>query len=164
MYKIFIAGIAAISLTLSSAAPARANGFSEEDIGKFLFGLIAAGVAANIISNSQDKDDAAPAPRQAVDALPSLAPHLLAPRAQPRNGWHTPRRAQAAKILPRECLKSIDSRYGTYRMFQRNCMQDNYRFINSLPRNCTVRVMSHKGARNGWDAQCLRQAGYTSRR
>lgn len=65
MYKIFIAGITAISLTFSTAAPAQANGFSEEDIGKFVFGLIAAAVAANLIKNNQNHEEPAPvaAPR-----------------------------------------------------------------------------------------------------
>tara|TARA_R110002049_G_scaffold57469_3_gene157549 strand:+ start:1204 stop:1629 length:426 start_codon:yes stop_codon:yes gene_type:complete len=139
---------------------------NEDQIGKILFGLIASGVLANIFFNKQN--DATPpvvTPRPwtaPVVAPPVVAPHPHGPRTvdvPPR-----PRDTRNAKIIPRGCLKNFDTRFGNYRMFQRSCMRENYRFVQSLPRACRVRIVTRKGARNGWDPQCLRQAGYTARR
>ncbi len=149
MYKTIIAGITAISLSV--AAPAQANGISENDIGKILLGLFATAAAASIINNAQDNEVAAPAP----------AP---VPRPDPPRGWYPPRDTHNVNALPRACLQNIDTRFGNYRMFVRNCMRDNYRFTRNLPEVCTVRVASRHGPRNGWDEQCLREQGYTTTR
>lgn len=153
MYKTFIAGITALSLTLSSATPAQANGFSEEDIGKFLLGLFATAAITSAIKNNQDEPEAPPA--------------WIAPRPSKPQAVHVPRHPNGIrdnKVLPRACLRNFDTRFGNIRMFQRNCMRDNYRFVNNLPRSCTVRIATYNGPRNGWDPLCLRQAGYTTRR
>lgn len=174
MYKTFIAGLTAISLTLSSAAPAGANNIDQDQIGKILFGLIATGVLANIVINKQKDTPPVATPRPwapPVVAPGAAAPHPhsprtadVAPRAPRPRIVETPRTPGARMTLPRQCLTSVDTRFGSVRMFQRSCLRENYRFVARLPRSCEVRVMTPRGARNGWDPQCLRQAGYTARR
>ena len=147
MFKSFIAGITALLLTVVIAAPAQANGLDEDETGKILFGLFANGIAADIINNAQNNGAAAP----------DLRPE------RPRS-WYAPRETRGAKILPRTCLQSVDTRFGDYRMFVRRCMQDNYQFTRNLPGACAVRVVSYNGPRNGWDAECLRERGYRASR
>jgi hypothetical protein len=173
MYKTFIAGLTAISLTLSSAAPARANSMNEDQIGKILFGLLATGVLVNIINNKQ-QSKTPPVATTRPWAPPVVAPHPHSPRTvdvSPRPPAprivdipRRPRGARNAKIIPRDCLKNFEGRFGNYRMFQRSCMRENYQFVRSLPQTCKVRLVTRKGTRNGWDPRCLRQAGYIASR
>lgn len=172
MYKTFIAGLTALCLTFSTAAPARANGMTEDQIGKILFGLIATGIVAKIIENNQSNSNAAIAPNpwmpHAVEAPRPPRPHIVeTPRpSRPHliNPLRHPRGERHRMVLPRNCVKTLDTQYGSYRLFQRNCMRKNYRFVSDLPRRCEVRIVTHNGPRNGWDPRCLREAGYTARR
>lgn len=173
MYKTFIAGITAISLTLSSAAPAQANGYSEEDIGKFLFGLLATATVVGIINN-QNNDTVAPTyvppPAQVhTPRAPHVTPaHPRQPRATPQQPrtlgqWYNSGQ-RPSKVLPRACLNDVKTRYGAQKMFQRHCLRVNYRGFARLPAACAVRVISVNGPRYGWDPQCMRQRGYSASR
>ncbi len=168
MYKTFIAGLTAVSLTLSSAAPAQANGMTEDQIGKILFGLIATGIVAKIIENNQSNPSAAIAPNpwvpQTAEAPRPHRPQIVEAPRPSRPHLVNPRGERNRMVLPRNCVKTLDTQYGSYRLFQRNCMRQNHRFVSDLPRRCKVRIATHNGPRNGWDPRCLREAGYTARR
>jgi len=150
MFKFVIAGVTAIALTFSSV-PAQARGLSEDDIGKILFGLVAAGVLHSAINNNNSRrtTQAAPTPR-----TEQVRPH----RGQ------SERRVDATRILPRACLTRVATRYGEHRMFGRRCLQRNNVNLRNLPRECAVRVRSNGNARRGFDPQCMRDAGYRIRR
>jgi len=67
--------------------------------------------------------------------------------------------------LPRECLRTVQKRYRSVRMFTRDCMSQNYPRIASLPRECLVRTRGHDNFRQqrrqqGWEVQCMRDNGY----
>ncbi len=167
MFKIVIAGLMAASLTLTSANPVQAQGLTEDQIGKLLFGLVATAAIASII----DKKTNRPEPE------PQVAPHQSWPRGttrprqterfprrhqQPQTSpWqHQPRETAQRHVLPAECFASYQTRFGTVRMFARRCMRDNYRHVRSLPRSCAVRAITDEGPRAGWDPKCLRDNGY----
>ena len=147
MFKFVTAGVTAIALTLSSV-PAQARGLSEDDIGKILFGLVAAGVLSTAINNNNN--------RRTVQVAPQVTEQARPRRAQTQG---------RANILPRNCLTRVETRFGTHRMFGRRCLQRNDINLRSLPRDCAVRVRSTNGnTRRGFEPQCLREAGFRTQR
>lgn len=163
MFKTFIAGLTAISLTMTTVGPVQAQGLNEEQVGKVLFGVLATAVIATAISKQRDKDRAEPVE---VHGSRTWAPRPRNPRVehprQPRGQWgeRGERGERDRMSLPAECFVSYQTRYGQVRMFGRDCMRRNYRNVGLLPAACSVRAATREGPRNGWDPQCLRVAGY----
>jgi hypothetical protein len=62
--------------------------------------------------------------------------------------------------LPGDCLQSFETRDGRYRIFERSCLKQRYAFERSLPRACEVKFKGWKKMQHGYDARCLRRAGY----
>ena len=144
MYKTFIAGITAASLTLTSAAPVSASGIDEERLGQILFGLFATAAVAKIIDSQTDSPKAVRTkPKQTAPATPR----------------HNPR-----MTLPRRCLRSVAVGTGELRLFTRRCIQRHYDHRVQFPRRCEVSLRTRDGRRNGWDAHCMRKAGYRAGR
>jgi hypothetical protein len=154
MMKTLVAGVTALSLTLASAAPAQANGLDREDVGKLLLGLLAVGVVGAAIENNQRREETQ-VQRQGSGSWAELNQ----PRPRPDNR-HDDRR----RILPYECLQTVETRFGDLRLFGERCLERNYRFAASLPERCEVRVYSDNGPRSGYDPLCLREQGYRTTR
>ncbi len=157
MFKHMIAGITALSLTFATAAPVQANGFDREDVGKLLIGL-AAIAALNVAIQNNNRDDRADEPTQTVNH-----------RSNRNNSWadlNRPRQRDNARNrdLPRECLRNVETRFGTQRMFGKRCLERNYARVNRLPDRCAVRVYTSNGPRRGFDPLCLREQGFRSTR
>lgn len=156
MFKTFTAGLLAATLTFTSATSAQANGLSEDDIGKLLFGLVATAAIASAINNNRDDDRA----RVTVHQKPRVEVRRHQPRAHaPRNS----RRASVPAPLPRECMRSVQTRNGTQRVFGQGCLNRNYAQANHLPRDCAVRFNTNRGQRTGYAARCLRNNGFSAR-
>lgn len=153
MFKFLITGVTALSLTLATAQPVRANGLNEDTFGKILFGLVAAATLNAAIDNRNDRRNDRQVQTQ------THQPNYVAPAPQ-RQNTRIPRR----NILPRECLRHVDTRFGEHRMFTRRCLRNTYAFTPTLPRRCAVRVFTNRGPVRGFDPQCLRQEGYRARR
>jgi len=157
MLKSLIAGVAALSLTLASATPMAAQGLDREDMGKLLIGLVAVAVIGAAIEENRD------------DKRTTQVHHNR------NNNWNGINRNNnwsnlnnnnnnRRRALPRECLRRVETRFGTQRMFGQLCLERNYRQINSLPGRCAVRFYTDNGPRRGFDPQCLREQGYRSAR
>lgn len=170
MFKTFTAGLMALTLTFTSATPTQANGLSEDDVGKLLFGLVATAVIANAIKNNRDNDRG----RATVQQKPRHEPRADTRRHEPRADTrrHQPRghglrrnthRSSVPAPLPRSCMRIIENRHGTQRIFGKRCLERNYAQADYLPRNCAVRFNTHRGQRRGFDARCLRNNGYSAR-
>ena len=156
MFKPLIAGLTALSLTIATVAPAQAQGLSRDDTGKLLIGLTALAVlGAAINNNDRDKE-------------PATQVHDRDQWSQQGrgngHGWGNLNHQNNRRVLPGECLRGIETRFGTQRMFVQRCLERNYRQVNSLPARCAVRVYSNDGPRQGFDPLCLREEGYTSDR
>ena len=156
MFKPLIAGLTALSLTFATAAPAQAQGFDREDVGKLLIG-IAAIAALNVAIQSNNRDDSTPATQARNNRNNSWA-DLNRPRH--RNDTRNARN----RDLPRTCLRGIETRFGTQRMFVQRCLERNDVRVNRLPNRCAVRVISTNGPRRGFDPLCLREAGFRATR
>lgn len=160
MFKTLTAGLMALTLTFTSATSAQAQGLSEEDVGKILFGLLATAAIANAVKNNRD-DRAAPVQRHVT---PRVEIHRQP--TKPRGEWrhqnqtrHSERR-QDYTVLPRTCLRTFDGRNGTQRMLVQRCLDRNYARAASLPDRCAVRVRTDRGTRHGYNPRCLRDMGY----
>ncbi len=157
MFKSLIAGITALSLTLATAVPAQANGFDREDVGKLIIGIAAIAALNAAIQNNKRHDRAttqtAPA-QHGVNRNDSWA-DLNRPRQrnQARN-----------RDLPRQCLRSVETRFGTQRLFGQRCLERNYARVNRLPERRAVRIFTDDGPRRGFDPLCLRDQGFRSTR
>ena len=148
MLKSLIAGVAALSL--ATATPAAAQGLDREDMGKLLIGLAAVAVIGAAIENNNDRSDKSSTPVHDQHNWSGI---------NRNNNWsslnNSPRR-----VLPRSCVRRVETRFGTQRMFGQRCLEQNYRHVNHLPARCTVRVYTDNGPRNGFDPRCLREQGY----
>lgn len=158
MFKPLIAGITALSLTFATAAPVNANGLDRDDVGKIVFGLAALAVLNAAIQNNR------------ADDINSTAVHQPAQRGVDRNqSWSNLNRPRQRghphnAVLPQECLRDVETRYGTQRLFVQRCLERNHIQVNRLPDRCAVRLFTTNGPRNGFDPLCLREQGYTTSR
>lgn len=158
MFKHMIAGITALSLTFGTAGPVQANGFDREDVGKLLVG-IAAIAALNAAVENNKRSERADDRTQTVDHRSNRHTNSWADLNRSRQRAHARNRD-----LPRECLRSLETRFGTQRMFGQRCLERNYARVNRLPDRCAVRVYTSNGPRRGFDPLCLREQGFRSTR
>ena len=140
--KTLTAGFLAISLTLASVAPTPAAAqISNEDA---LTGLLALLLFGAAVHELRDRKDDTPAPQQ------------QRPREQTRD-W---------RVLPVDCLRTATRRNGnTIRYFGQRCLNNTYTHVNRLPERCHVRFRTATDQRRqGYQARCLRDAGFRTNR
>jgi hypothetical protein len=138
--KTLSAGVLSLTLALTALSPTTAAAqVSDEDAIAGILALLFIGAAVHHSRNNNGR----PAP-------------AVEPTRQPRN-W---------RVLPAECLRSIDTRRGnSVRMFTQRCLTNNYNFTNRLPQECYVRVRTENGQlRQGYRARCMRNAGFRTNR
>ena len=151
MFKSLIAGVTALSLTFSTAAPAQAAGLSDDDLGKIIFGIAALAAISTLVEPQTNR-------------IPAPVTRNVSPRQNRENSSGHRHQSADRTVLPRECLRSYETRFGTHRMFGRRCLQNNYSLARRLPNSCSVRIFTEAGSRRGFDPSCLRSHGYTARR
>ena len=160
MYRKFIATIAAAAITITGlgALPARAD---QDDVARALAALVGIAIIGKIISDSKDDDTRrhptypAPVYRPRRVDPGYVAPYPVHPRPLPRR--------VERRELPPQCFRGYDTSQGRFHMFGRECLRQNYRHADRLPRHCAQRIRTYHGIRAGYDARCLRQAGYRLR-
>ena len=156
MYRKFIATIsaAAIALTALGSAPAYAD---DRDAARALAAILGIAVVGAII-HDRNKDKKrkvhqhAPVYKKHVQKKHVHKPHRLQPRPLPQR--------VNRKLLPQRCFRSVQTYQGTFRMFGQRCLNRHYSFANSLPNRCRYVFPTPNGNRKGYDARCLRDAGY----
>ncbi|MGJ8616993.1 MAG: hypothetical protein ACSHWS_09130 [Sulfitobacter sp.] len=157
MYRRFIATVAAASIAITAfgAVPARAD---DRDVARALAVILGAAVVGKIIHDNKKEKERAVTRRRAapVYEAPRHEPRYIEPLA-PRP---LPRHVRNKKLLPAQCFRSYETRRGTVRMFGRRCLKNNFRHANTLPQHCKVRIKTYDGRRTGYQARCLRDAGY----
>lgn len=156
MYRKFIATVsaAAIALTALGSAPARAD---DRDAARALAAILGIAVVGAII-HDRNKDKKrkvhreAPVYKKHVQKKHVHKPHRIQPRPLPQRANR--------KLLPQRCFRSVQTYQGNYRMFGQRCLNKHYRHVNSLPNRCRYVFPTQNGTRRGYDARCLRDAGY----
>jgi len=159
MFKSMIAAMTALSLTL--ATPVHAAGMNRDEVGKLVFGLAAIAAISTVV-NSRNRASVT-APVVQVDDREGRY------RENQRNNgrsdrWSDLNQRTNQRVIPRDCLREVETRFGTQRMFGRQCLERNYRQAATLPNRCAVRVYTNSGPREGFDPLCLREQGYTTNR
>ncbi|MFQ1702041.1 hypothetical protein ACJ5NV_15735 [Loktanella agnita] len=154
MMKPLIAGVTALSMTIATALPAHAELTSRENTSRLLLGLAAVAVVGAVIKNNADRDSGATSSTPVRDRA-----HRGNGRNAPANDWSR-LGGRDRRVLPANCLRAVETRFGAQRMFVQRCMERNYAHVNNLPGRCAVRVYASNGPRRGFDPFCLRQEGY----
>ncbi|VAV93263.1 hypothetical protein MNBD_ALPHA07-1536 [hydrothermal vent metagenome] len=72
-----------------------------------------------------------------------------------------PRRTQR-KVLPRSCKVQARTRNGRVPAYSGSCLNNNYRYANALPRQCSFRARTgrHGARRTVYSRDCLASRGY----
>ena len=157
MFKTLTAGIAAISLMF--VAPAHAQGLDREDVGKLLIGLAAIAVIGAAIEENRDDDSDRFTPVHDSHSWSGINAGSWSDLNRQHQQSVSQRRA-----LPRSCLRSVETRFGTQRLFGQRCLERNYAFVSRLPDRCAVRLYTNDGPSSGYDPLCLREQGFRSDR
>lgn len=147
MKKFIIASVAAAALTMGGLAPASAQSRSNEaEVAGVLAGAVALYMLGRAMDNRKDEAARAPAPqrphqshnhnqRPQHSARPAPIPAVCAYE-------HRGHRAEVARYIPRDCLRS------------------NMRGANALPDRCEVTLRDRRGNGRYYDSTCLSRAGY----
>lgn len=152
MSRTFIASVLAASLAVTSftAAPAAAG---NDNLEKFLLG---AGTLLIIGSALSDHDG-----KVIVKDTRQKTAHDYGYGQKKK---YKKKKRKISKVLPRYCLRRIETRHGPVRMFGARCLQRNYRHADWLPRECMTRVKTRRHGervvRRGYKPRCLRHYGY----
>lgn len=153
MLKLLTAGV--IALALASAMSAQASGLDREDVGKLLIGVVALAAIGVAVDNNNRREEESRATLQPAHGIST------------GNSWshrNDQRHDSRRRVLPHDCLRRVETRFGTQRMFGQHCLQRNYAHVNNLPERCAVRVYTINGPRSGFDPLCLREQGFQSNR
>lgn len=156
MARQFVTRLAAAAVVIAAIgnAPARAN----ENVAGALATVVGVAILGQILSNRLNDNDIDRATRNIYDRTYFDTNRLSQPRfsnrieVQPRS---LPRRANRA-LLPAKCLRRVSEG----RVFGRHCLERNYGFTRSLPRECKIRYRAQGKKYKGYAARCLRRAGY----
>jgi len=162
MFKSIIAGVTAISLTFASTTPLHAQNMNRNDVGKLIVGLAAIAVIGAAIDQNRDSD------RRSTQTTP-VRDNRQWGDIDRTNRWSNPGRQQqrgrnSRRTLPQSCLRTVETRFGSQRLFGKRCLERNYQFESTLPERCAVRLYTANGPRRGFDPFCLREQGYRSDR
>lgn len=157
MYRRFIATIAAASIAITAigAVPAHAG---DRDTVRALAAILGVAVVGKIIHDNNKKKRANHQPAPVYNPPYTAPPRHNPPRYNPQPR-PLPRHVNR-KLLPKQCFQSFDTRRGKIQMFGERCLQNNFRHVKSLPRNCQYKFGTPNGLRSGYEARCLRDAGY----
>ena len=159
MTRKFIAAVAgaALAVTAIGALPARAD----ENLARALAAIVGVAIVGKVISDSLDDDDRTVSRNRYEDhnmywQHDRHPADTVSRRVEPRPLARHDRRY----LLPGDCLRSWTSRGERYRVFGKACLERNYKYTDSLPRSCEVKLRVNNKKRRGYDARCLRRAGY----
>lgn len=154
MHRKFIATIiaAAVAVTAIGSAPARAD----EDVLRALAAIAGIAIVGKVIHDRNERKQQTHSVTRNIYKAP-LYPNQgrvydLKPRPLPKR--------VNRRLLPGDCLRSVQTRQGRVRYFGQRCLQRSYKFANRLPQSCAVRFRGVDHNRRGYDARCLSRAGY----
>lgn len=180
MHRIFIAGIISVSIAITALS---ANSAEASDRGttNFLAGLAGLAIFGAIIHESQKKkkkaktysahDEYVFQPKHQKGHIKRVPDHRTKDNfaGRPRykgHGRHQPKAKPlphrvSRKLLPGNCLRSINTRHGQKRIFGNRCLNNNFRHVNKLPAACYTEFRSKGRQHHGYGARCLRSKGYS---
>lgn len=164
MYQKFIATIAVLSIAITGlSATSAAAGDRNRDLARIAAGVLGVAIVGKIIhDNNKDRREQNHVTQGHGNRGHVVTRERVQPRPLPqkyRTQKHRPR--QDSKLLPQNCFRSYDTRRGQVVMFGSRCLQKNFHHANRLPQHCAQTIRTFQGTRSGYDARCLRGAGYS---
>ncbi len=148
----------ALILNPMTTRPALAGSGDNDDVGALLAALLGLAVVGTIVSNAdRSPRHVAPPPNIRVDKPRKPRRHVVDDR------WMHPKYR-----LPNKCLRTFKTQFGKKRYWARNCLNNRYGYVKSLPRACrdTVVIRNKNGIwvpRKIYHPRCLKEAGYRKR-
>jgi hypothetical protein len=164
MYKTLVAGVTALSLTLTPA-PAAATGSEQDNFGGLIFGLAIAGIIGKLIhdNNTRSLSSSQPLVQHSPAPVPTPTPragHRLQPQAPAVQNT----RRRDPRVLPSACVQRHATQRGPQRVFSTLCLNERYPYVANLPASCAIRLRTFDGPVRGYDPTCLQTQGYRSDR
>lgn len=167
MSRRFIAGIAAVAITITAFGSAPAD--ADDSFAAVIATAVGAAVVDKIVNDRLNNGGIDRATRDIYNRTyypsnPPVQPRInnsarvQQPRFDNRAGVQPrplPRRANRA-VLPSKCLHRSSNR----QVFAKSCLKKNYGFTRSLPRDCEVKFRANGKKKKGYRAGCLDRAGY----
>lgn len=149
MLRSLMIPVLAGSLALGAGAPARAA--DAEDVIGVLAGIAAVAIIANRLEdrNERREDRVTVDHRRHDDGYATLRRP-----GDDRRHWTTSRR------LPEHCVRLVDDRRGTHRVFTRRCLANEGIRTSRLPERCAFDVRTRRGPVTVYGAHCLRREGW----
>ncbi|WP_300056989.1 hypothetical protein [uncultured Roseobacter sp.] len=153
MHRKFIATVIAAALTVTAigSAPARAD----NDALRALAAIAGIAIVGKVIHDrNKRKAEKQTVTRNSSTLYGHGGDRVI--RVKPRPLPHRANR----RLLPGDCLRSVDTWDGRVRYFSERCLERSYRHVNRLPQKCAVRFRGDDWNRRGYEARCLSRAGY----
>ncbi|MFV0514428.1 MAG: hypothetical protein ACK5MY_12495 [Jhaorihella sp.] len=155
-----------MAITGLTAAPARAG-----DTGRVLAGLAALAVLGIAVKEHRDRK------RERQQVSRDLRPDIPVWKEEPRHhgsrnrpGGDFPLHPQLKPrplpqdlqryVLPRQCLRELNSLGDRKLVVGERCMQRNFGHMRRLPQNCRLEARTERGPRRGYSLECLENRGY----
>ncbi|GFE49211.1 hypothetical protein So717_09640 [Roseobacter cerasinus] len=150
MHRKFIATIiaAALAVTAIGSAPARAD----DDALKALAAIAGIAIIGKVIHDRNKRKSEQHTVTRKSSSHSNGRVYDLKPRPLPQRANR--------RLLPGNCLRSVDTWDGRVRYFGKRCLERNYRHVDRLPQRCAVRFRGEDRSRRGYEARCLNRAGY----
>ncbi|MCV3270180.1 hypothetical protein [Roseobacter sinensis] len=153
MHRKFIATIvaAALAVTAIGSAPARAD----NDALRALAAIAGIAIVGKVIHDrNKRKNEQQTVTRHLNDGYRYPNGRVIDLKPRP-----LPQRANR-RLLPGDCLRSVQTWDGRVRYFSQRCLERSYRDVNRLPQKCAVRFRGEDWTRRGYEARCLSRSGY----
>lgn len=147
-HRRFIGVVVSAAVAISAvAAPARAD---VNDFGKILAGITLLAIIGKAI---EDDNDGRHVTRNIY--------HNHTNKPQPNYPRPLPPQVSNRYDLPGHCLRTyqVNGR-DTVRLFGRQCLEQSYRHVNSLPYACQFQFDKRYRSQTGYEPACLRERGY----
>ncbi|MFK7878649.1 hypothetical protein [Roseobacter sp.] len=151
MSRKFITTIVAVALAVTAfgRAPARAD----DNLIGALAAIAGIAIVGKVIHDHNKKKQQSSTVTRNIHRAPIQHNDHRVYNLKPRP---LPQRA-SRKLLPGNCLRSVDTWQGRLRYFGQRCLKQQYKHVDRLPQACALRVRS---VGRGYDALCLRNKGY----
>lgn len=162
MTSFFNTAVAA-AVAIGIAFPPSAASADGEDIAKVLAGVATLAIIAKAADDRKDRREReAKARTERIGRFGSSDGRRVIDGQIRPYGSDEHRRAENFKklALPRQCLRTVETRYGSRPAYASQCLDRNYRYARRLPESCETLIRTPRGLRAVYGARCLKRDGW----
>lgn len=163
--KPVLAAIAAIGLLTQ---PQQASAAEGDDIARALVGIATLAIIAKAVDDRKDRKKKATTQRWRAEQTQGAARfgsrdnrriidgRVLPFGEKPRAG----KRGYKKHALPRQCLRTVETRRGNRPAYAARCLDRTYKFARRLPQSCEALIRTRRGVQAVYGARCLQRDGW----